>query len=234
MCAFDGLRRDREVAASAKHDRRVAEREEEADAERPLALLQQLPGRVVDRRDVVRVEGVAQAEGVREHAEAGERRIRARVPDEQAPAERRGAGRRRRRSRRGGSHSARLSVRVQRRMVYLTFGRARAVMATPATRMTSGAERPGGRGSRRPSKRRRAANARFASTATSPTPVIESASPSAERDDQDEPESDPVERDRREQHDERRRAREQPAGDADRKQAPQAASGSCSWSWWWW
>ena len=62
----DGARRDREAGGEREDDRRVAEREEEADAERPLALLEQLPRRVVDRGDVVGVEGVAQAEGVGE------------------------------------------------------------------------------------------------------------------------------------------------------------------------
>ena len=74
-------------AASAKHDRGVAEREEEADAHRPLAVLQQLPRRVVDRRDVVGVEGVAEAEGVGERPEARERRVAAREVEEEAPAE---------------------------------------------------------------------------------------------------------------------------------------------------
>ena len=46
---------------------RVAEREEEADAERSLALVDQLAGRVVDGRDVIGVEGVAHAQGVGEH-----------------------------------------------------------------------------------------------------------------------------------------------------------------------
>ena len=75
------------AAVSAEHDRRVPEREEEADAHRALAVLQQLAGRVVDRGDVVGVEGVAEAEGVGERAETGERRVGARVVEEQPPAE---------------------------------------------------------------------------------------------------------------------------------------------------
>ena len=51
---------------------RVPEREEEADAERALAVLQELPRRVVDRRDVVGVERVPKAEGVRERPEPRE------------------------------------------------------------------------------------------------------------------------------------------------------------------
>ena len=50
--------------ASSEHDRRVPEREEEADAERPLAVGHQLARGVVDRADVVGVERVAQAERV--------------------------------------------------------------------------------------------------------------------------------------------------------------------------
>ncbi len=46
------------------HDRRVAERKEEADADRTLALLHELAGDVVDRRDMVGVDRVAQAERI--------------------------------------------------------------------------------------------------------------------------------------------------------------------------
>ena len=45
------------------------------DAQRPLALLEELPRRVVDRRDVVGVEGVPQPEGVGEGAQPRERRV---------------------------------------------------------------------------------------------------------------------------------------------------------------
>ena len=83
----DGLRREREPRREREDDRRVSEREEEADAEGALAVLEELPGGVVDRRDVVGVEGVAQPERVREHAEPGQRGVAARVPEEQAPAE---------------------------------------------------------------------------------------------------------------------------------------------------
>ena len=56
-------------------DRRVAEREKESDADRPLALLHQLAGRIVDRGDMVGVDGVAQAERVGEERRAEEDRI---------------------------------------------------------------------------------------------------------------------------------------------------------------
>ena len=49
-------------------DRGVAEGEEVADAERALAVVDQLAGGVVDGGDVVGVEGVAHAQGVGQHA----------------------------------------------------------------------------------------------------------------------------------------------------------------------
>src|SRR5579862_6173024 len=48
----DRVRRDRETCREREHDRRMAERKEEADANRALLLLEQLARRVVDRRDV--------------------------------------------------------------------------------------------------------------------------------------------------------------------------------------
>ena len=53
-----------------EHHRRVAEREEEPDRQRPLALADQLAGGVVDGGDVVGVERVPHAEGVGQHARA--------------------------------------------------------------------------------------------------------------------------------------------------------------------
>ena len=48
-----------------QHDhRRMAERKEEADADRALTLLHELAGDVVDRRDMVGVDRVAQAERI--------------------------------------------------------------------------------------------------------------------------------------------------------------------------
>ena len=52
------------MSAQEEHDGRVAECEEESDAERALASGHQPPGRVVDRRDVVGIEGVADAQRV--------------------------------------------------------------------------------------------------------------------------------------------------------------------------
>ncbi len=77
----------RERGREREDDRRVAEREEEAGAERPLPVLQQLPRRVVDRRDVVGVEGVPQPEGVGERGEAGQRRVARQVVEEEPEAE---------------------------------------------------------------------------------------------------------------------------------------------------
>ena len=51
-----------------EHDGGVTEGEEEPDRERSLALGHELAGRVVDGRDVVGVEGVAQAQGVGQRA----------------------------------------------------------------------------------------------------------------------------------------------------------------------
>ena len=64
--------------AEREDDRRVPEREEEADAQRPLALAHQLARRVVDRGDVVGVERVAQAERVGGDARGRGRRPRSR------------------------------------------------------------------------------------------------------------------------------------------------------------
>ncbi len=61
---------EREQQREREDHARVPEREEEADADRPLALGHQLAGRVVDRADVVGVEGVAKAERVGGEAEA--------------------------------------------------------------------------------------------------------------------------------------------------------------------
>ena len=55
---------DREQERQHEHHGGVPEGEPEAHAERPLAFGHQLAGGVVDRGDVVRIEGVAKAEGV--------------------------------------------------------------------------------------------------------------------------------------------------------------------------
>ena len=57
------------------HDGRMAERKEEADADRPLALLHQLARDVVDRRDMIGVDRVAQAEGIGEQRRAEQHRL---------------------------------------------------------------------------------------------------------------------------------------------------------------
>ena len=90
---------DREQEGEPEDDRRVAEREPEADAQRPLALGHQLARRVVDRRDVVGVEGVAHAERVggdadpdRERARAAERVVVRRDDERAGSRSRSGAG----------------------------------------------------------------------------------------------------------------------------------------------
>ena len=63
-------RPDPEVQQDGEHedDARVAQREEVADAQRTVAVLDQLAGGVIDSRDVVRVEGVPHPERVGEDA----------------------------------------------------------------------------------------------------------------------------------------------------------------------
>ena len=55
---------DRKQSGKREHDRRMAEREEEPDAQGSFAIGHQLPRRVVDRRDVIGVEGVTETERV--------------------------------------------------------------------------------------------------------------------------------------------------------------------------
>jgi hypothetical protein len=82
----------REQRSQHEHDRRVAQREEESDAERPLTVAHQLAGRVVDRGDVVGVKGVPHAERVRrdpdpepEHGAVAEGELRRHDESEQQP-----------------------------------------------------------------------------------------------------------------------------------------------------
>ncbi len=75
--AVHRARGDREADGEREDDRRVAEREEEADAEGPLPCCDQLARRVVDRGDVIGVEGVPQAEDVRRQAEPDQRPVAA-------------------------------------------------------------------------------------------------------------------------------------------------------------
>jgi hypothetical protein len=62
---------EREEQRQREDHGRVPEREEEPDAQRPLAVVHELARRVVDGGDVVGVEGVAQPEGVRREPHAG-------------------------------------------------------------------------------------------------------------------------------------------------------------------
>ena len=64
----------------------MTQREEEPDPERPLPLREELARAVVDRREVVGVERMAQAERVGEGAEPGNHRMGARVVEDEPPA----------------------------------------------------------------------------------------------------------------------------------------------------
>ncbi len=66
---------DRDCDGQRDDDCRVAEREKQADPDRPAAFLHQFAGHVVDRRDVIRVEGVPQAKTIGERGRAEEDRI---------------------------------------------------------------------------------------------------------------------------------------------------------------
>ena len=85
---LDGLRGECDPEREREHDRGVTEGEKEPDSERPLALLEEESRGVVDRRDVVGIEGVAEAEAVRERARS---RVHAaevvRVVEEESPAQ---------------------------------------------------------------------------------------------------------------------------------------------------
>jgi len=64
----------------------VTEREEQPDADGSLAVLHELPGRVVDGRDVVGVERVAQPEGVSEAAQRQDRGVAVAIEDQESPS----------------------------------------------------------------------------------------------------------------------------------------------------
>ena len=68
-----GHRRDCEH--QSHHDSGVAEREEKSHRDRTPALLHQLAGDVVDRRDVVGIEGVPQPEAIGKEGRAKQKRI---------------------------------------------------------------------------------------------------------------------------------------------------------------
>ena len=73
--AFERAGGQRDDGGGEHHDGRMAEREEEADADRPLALLHQLARHVVDRRDMVGIDGVAQTERIGQEGGADQHRI---------------------------------------------------------------------------------------------------------------------------------------------------------------
>ena len=83
----DGPDGKAERNSDKKDDGGVPKREEEPDTHRLVPALQQLAGRVVDRRDVVGIEGMAQAECVGEAAEAQEGRVVPAIQQEQSPTD---------------------------------------------------------------------------------------------------------------------------------------------------
>src|SRR5438094_733364 len=82
----DGEQRDlgRRVEAQAEQedDRRVAQREEESNAQRLLPLLEQLARGVVDGRDMVGIEGMAKTVDVRQATETQHERVTGRDQDQ--------------------------------------------------------------------------------------------------------------------------------------------------------
>jgi hypothetical protein len=81
----DPLDRQAERDRDEEDNRRVPEREKESDADRFASALEQLASGVVDRRDVVRVEGVTQAERVRQTAERQKTGMAGAVQKQQSP-----------------------------------------------------------------------------------------------------------------------------------------------------
>ena len=81
-----GRRREHDGEREDADDARMAEREEEADAQRPSAFLQQVTHRVVDGGDMVGVESVPEPEEIRDQAEPDQRGITGRVAEEESPA----------------------------------------------------------------------------------------------------------------------------------------------------
>ena len=72
---LDGRCCEDDTYGKGEDDRRMTQREEKSDPQRSLALLQHVPHRVVDRRDMVRVEGMPQAEHVGDEAQADQRLV---------------------------------------------------------------------------------------------------------------------------------------------------------------
>src|ERR1700691_1650270 len=87
MVADGGSRHDQ--GNGQKEDNgRMAEREEESEPERPLALLQQIARRVIDGRDMVGIEPVAKTEKVRGEPKTDECRKACRIVEiQRAPTD---------------------------------------------------------------------------------------------------------------------------------------------------
>jgi hypothetical protein len=73
---LQGAHAERDQQRQREHDRRVTEGEPEPDAQRALAFLHQLAGRVVDRRDVIGIERMPQPERVGRHPDPDRERAR--------------------------------------------------------------------------------------------------------------------------------------------------------------
>ncbi len=81
-------RRKRDRRHGHDHHRRMPEGEEEADGNRPLALLHELARHIVDGGDVVGVHGMTQAEAVGEEGGAEQQRIGAERQQRPEPSQR--------------------------------------------------------------------------------------------------------------------------------------------------
>src|SRR5579862_472111 len=161
----DGLGGNREPGREREHDRRVSEREEETDTDGTLLLLEQLARRVVDCGDVVGVEGVPEAERVREHAQPRQRGVRARIPGKEAPAEAVQEEHDREEAREACGLGA----------AHVTWGSARAVIARPSPSTTIALAAGRRRIAWPPTSTR--PKMPFAATARRPSPVIAAARP---------------------------------------------------------
>ena len=121
MLQLRGSRGDAD--AEQEHDGAVAEREVEADAQRRPPVRDELAAHAVDGREVVRVDGVAQAEGEREDARRHERGIAR--PDGRERAEERHVRSRERREHERGAPARRPRWDVRRRARHGVRRRAR-------------------------------------------------------------------------------------------------------------
>src|SRR5450631_3549540 len=84
---LDGRRSKDDGYGKCEDDRRMTQRKEEPDAEQPLAFLQHVTHRIVDSRDMVRIEGVPQPEHIGDETEADQCGIMRRIVDEQPASE---------------------------------------------------------------------------------------------------------------------------------------------------